>query len=82
MVPEAHPWPRSSRTTALGALAQRFDGLRQHILAIEAGRLEDYVSVANPEAFWKMGARGMDDLHGLMDFRITWGDGEWMILDF
>lgn len=40
----------SSRTTALGALAQRFDGLRQHILAIEAGRLEDYVSVANVEA--------------------------------
>jgi len=52
LVPEAHPWPRSSRTTALGALAQRFDGLRQHILAIEAGRLEDYVSVANVEAFW------------------------------
>lgn len=40
-----------SRATALGALAQRFDGLNDHILAIDAsGRLEDYVSVANAEA--------------------------------
>ena len=39
-----------SVSTAFGALASKYDGLHQHIWLLEqAGRTDDYVSVANPD---------------------------------